>query len=272
MVDAATASDRRALLVAARVAPLDRSASPSSRRRLHVVDATSSRQRGDLSRRCRAAALVAALALLSVAAACSDDDGADAQSSSTTASSSSSTSSTAEPTTTTTQPPSTDLAAVEPLIAALLGRNAEAVARLRSDPTLAEDENADAVVAYRDLYTRDSPQADAYLDTIRQVAAGGTADRAGPSGSLEEATLIELLPGEIPDPDVVFFQFCGFTDFETYVVSTGEVQARQAIKTIGGGEARRIGGVWLLHDFQVPDENLVSELPSGTENPCELEQ
>jgi len=225
------------------------------------------------SRRNRLGLGIAALLLISALSACSDDDDSNAGASSTTTeSSTSSTSTTTGSTTTTTQPPSTELAAVEPLVADLLARNADAVARLRSDPTRVDDEDDDAVVAYLELYTSDSPQARAYLDLLSEAAAAGTADRPGPSGELEAATLVELLPGEAPDPDVIFFQFCGFTDFETFVVSTGEVQARQAIKTIGGGEARRVDGIWLLHDFQVPDDNLVTELPPGTENPCALEQ
>ena len=217
-------------------------------------------------------ALVPALLLAAVLAGCSDD-GANAggSASTTTDASTSSSSSTTAPTTTTTQPPSSDLAGIEPFIVDLLGGNDEAVAGLRADPARVNDPSDEALADYQSLYTADSPQAQAYVDTVRGLADAGTADRPGPSGVLEDTTLVELLPGDDPNPDVIFFQFCGYTDFETVVVATGEVQARAAIKTIGGGEARRIEGVWLLHDFQVPDDNLVSELPPGTANPCELE-
>jgi len=238
---------------------------------LHVVESRNAKQspRPHLTR----ALVVPLLIFAAVLAGCSDDDDANADGSTSTTedAEASTTSSTTAPSTTTTQPPSTDLEALEPVIVELLGQNDGAVEALRSDPARANDANDDTVADYRSLYTDDSPQAEAYLDTIRELAAAGTADRPGPSGTLESTTLVELLPGESPDPDVIFFQFCGYTDFETVVVATGEVQTRGAIKTIGGGEARRHEGMWLLHDFQVPDDNLVSELPPGTANPCELE-
>jgi hypothetical protein len=201
--------------------------------------------------------------------ACNGDDGDDASATSTTARASTATSTTS--TTSTTQPPATDLSAIEPFIVDLLAENDDVVATLRQEPSLADDAQDRTVERYLSLYTSDSPQAQAYLETLRGFAAAGTADRAGPSGVLEETRLVELLPGEQPSADTVFFQFCGYTDFETFVTATGQVQARQAIRTIGGGEARRVDGVWRLHDFQVPDDNLVSEYPPGTANPCDLE-
>ncbi|MGH9185678.1 MAG: hypothetical protein ACRD0U_07690 [Acidimicrobiales bacterium] len=203
-------------------------------------------------------------------AACNGGDGDDDAAGSTTTESSTTTTTRPTTTTSTTQPPANDVAAVEPYIVDLLNQNDEVVATLRQEPSRANDGDDQNVERYLSLYTSDSPQARAYLETLRGFAVTGTAARPGPSGILEATQLVEILP-EPPDPDTVFFSFCGYTDFETVVVATGEVQARQAIRTIGGGEARRVEGVWKLHDFQVPDENLVSEYPPGTANPCELE-
>lgn len=207
--------------------------------------------------------------MLSVAllAACSSDDDS---SSSTTEPPTSETSSTTEsPTsTTTTQPPGTDQAAVEPIVANLLEQRDALAAQLRQDPTLVSDDGG-PFAEYAALFTPDSPQLADFRDSIEGVAEEGHADRPGPSGVLEATHLDSMLPSD--SADVALFQVCAFSDYETYEVESGQTVTAEAVKVISGGEARRVNGVWVLHDFLDPDPNLVETLPSGTADPCELE-
>lgn len=218
--------------------------------------------------RCLSLGAVAALLMMSALGACSDDG--DAGSPTTSTGRSRTTSTTAESTPSTSQPPSTDLAAVEPFIAELLTRRDELATQIRGDPTLVEDEAAAPFADYGALFVPDSPQVDSFRTSMQQAADAGHAERAGPSRVLESTTLDTLLPAE--SPDVAFFQVCAFTDYESYDVTTGEVIAAAAVQVLSGGEARRVDGVWLLYDFLEPDPNMVTSHPSGTLNPCGLEE
>lgn len=220
------------------------------------------------SRSRRAQWLLAALLSVALLAACSgDDDG----SSPTTEPPTSETSSTTDsPTsTTTTQPPGTDQAAVEPFVADLLEQRDALAAQLRQDPSSVTDDDG-PFADYAQLFTADSPQLADFRESIQRVADAGQADRPGPSGVLEATHLDSMLPSD--DPDVALFQVCAFTDYETYDAASGETVTAEAVKVISGGEAHRVDGVWLLRDFLDSDPNLVETLPSGTADPCELEE
>lgn len=222
------------------------------------------------SRHSRVQPLLAALLAGALLAACSGDDDSTSPTSEPPTSEASSTteSSISTTTTTTTQPPGTDQAAVEPFVADLLEQRDALAAQLRQDPSSATDDDG-PFADYAQLFTADSPQLADFRKSIEGVADAGQADRPGPSGMLEATHLDSMLPSE--DPDVAFFQVCAFTDYETYDVESGETVTAEAVKVVSGGEARRIDGVWLLHDFLAPDPNLVETLPSGTADPCELE-
>lgn len=220
------------------------------------------------SRRRRGALVFAALLLSAAFPACSDDDDGNAESSSTTTESSR-TSTTSTSSTSTTQPPGTDLEAVEPIIADLLSQRDDLASHLRQDPESVSDSDG-PFADYAALFTPDSPQLADFRESIEGVADEGHADRPGPSGVLEATHLDSMLPSDAAD--VAFFQVCAFSDYETYEVESGETVMAEAVKVVSGGEARRVDGVWRLHDFLDPDPNLVETLPPGTADPCELEE
>lgn len=210
------------------------------------------------------------LLLATVIAGCSDD-GANANGSTSTAvdRSSSSTTSSTTASTSTTQPPGTDLEAVEPIIAELLSQRDELASLLRQDPESVREGDG-PFADYAALFTPDSPQLADFRDSIEGVADEGHADRPGPSGVLEATHLDSMLPSDTAD--VAFFQVCAFSDYETFDVESGQTVTAGAVKVVSGGEARRVDGVWLLHDFLDPEPGLVKSLPSGTADPCELEE
>lgn len=217
----------------------------------------------------RVARTVAIPLLLAVALGACSDDGATADGSTTSTSDrSSSTTSSTTTATSTTQPPGSDLEAVGPIIAELLSERDELAATIRQDPTVISDGDG-PFAEYAALFTPDSPQLADFRESIEGVAEVGHADRPGPSGVLEATHLDSMLPSD--SADVAFFQVCAFSDFETYDVRSGETVTAEAVKVVSGGEARRVDGVWLLHDFLDPEPNLVETLPSGTADPCELE-
>ncbi len=222
-----------------------------------MVDARSSRPR---------TALLVVIATATLLAACSDDG---STSSSTTQQSSTTTeSTTSSSTTSATQPPGTDQAAVEPFIAELLEQRDSLAIELRQEPTSVRDDEG-PFAEYSALFTPDSPQLRDFRTSMETVADAGHADRAGPSGVLEVTHLDSMLPSD--SADVVMFQVCAFSDYETYDVAGGETITAEAVKVVSGAEAHRVNGVWLLHDFLDPDPNFVETLPPGTADPCELE-
>jgi len=201
---------------------------------------------GRVIRRSQRILVVLAVVILG---ACSNGDN-EGSGSSTTENGGSSTASTSASTSTslrskTTEPPATDIAAVTPVLQALINRYDAAVAAILVDPRVAVDRSNPPVRAYLELLTSASGLADTALEFWISEGAQGRFYRAGPRGQMYASTIQSVAADS---PDQATFVVCSLRSISIVDASGVELSAEGG-QSAGSVVAVRSDGAWLIRDL-----------------------
>ena len=208
----------------------------------------SSTMKSKSRRRSVAAVALTALAVLGlVAASCSggdDDDPAPRR-----------TTTTDRPTTTQPEASGDGQAAAFTAVESVVLEATDLADTLFKDPSAIDFPNDPDLEQLREFYTPDSGVPAGVVDQLQGLAeAGHHLQPSSVSGIFREMRVFKL---EAVDPNTVRFRFCANQDRET-ADQDGNVVSQRAEVTQGTSEARRIDGVWLIHQM---DRDAATSLP-----------
>lgn len=127
--------------------------------------------------------------------------------------------------------------------------------RLFKDPSAIDFPDDPELERLRGFYTPDSGVPAGVIDQLQGLAeADQHLQPSSVSGVFREMRVVGL---EAVDPNTIRFRFCANQDRET-VDRDGNVVSQRAEVTQGTGEARRVEGVWLIHQM---DRDAATSLP-----------